>query len=126
MGIWIFMTLISLLIPFSMIFFGRYFKEGRPRKINNVVGYRTTMSMKNEDTWLFAHKYCGKLWIKIGTVMFFISLLLMLCFINSRKGFIENLGFILMLLQCGMLIFTVFPIEKALKKNFDKFGNRRL
>ena len=24
------------------------------------IGYRTSMSMKNKDTWEFAHKYCGK------------------------------------------------------------------
>ena len=28
--------------------------------VNFVFGYRTSMSMKNKDTWEFAHKYCGK------------------------------------------------------------------
>ena len=31
-----------------------------PKEINSVFGYRTSMSMKNKDTWEFAHKYCGK------------------------------------------------------------------
>ena len=40
-----------------------------PKHINGMLGYRTTRSMKNMDTWKFAHDYCGKLWWKIGWVM---------------------------------------------------------
>ena len=36
-----------------------------PKEINGIIGYRTTMSRKNMDTWKFAHDYCGKLWLKL-------------------------------------------------------------
>ena len=60
MGFWIFMLIMDLLLPFTMIGFGRYFMKKAPKEINSVFGYRTSMSMKNKDTWEFAHKYCGK------------------------------------------------------------------
>ena len=25
--------------------------------------------MKNQDTWLFAHQYCGRLWLRWGLVL---------------------------------------------------------
>ena len=40
-----------------------------PDSINPVFGYRTTMSMKNRDTWEFAHQYCGKLWWILGIMI---------------------------------------------------------
>ena len=69
MGFWIFMLIMDLLLPFTMIGFGRYFTKKAPKEINSVFGYRTSMSMKNKDTWEFAHKYCGKVWYVCGMVM---------------------------------------------------------
>ena len=62
MGFWIFMLIMDLLIPFTMIGFGKMFLKKAPDQINYVFGYRTSMSMKNQDTWVFAHHYCGKIW----------------------------------------------------------------
>ena len=62
MGFWIFMLIMDLLIPFTMIGFGKMFLKKAPDQINYVFGYRTSMSMKNQDTWVFAHYYCGKIW----------------------------------------------------------------
>ena len=67
MGFWIFMLIMDLLLPFTMIGFGRYFMKKAPKEINSLFGYRTSMSMKNKDTWEFAHKYSGKVWYVCGT-----------------------------------------------------------
>ena len=55
MGFWIFMLITDLLIPVIMTVFGWYFIKQAPKNINYLFGYRTEMSMKNEDTWKFAH-----------------------------------------------------------------------
>ena len=52
MKFWIFMLIMDLLLPFTMIGFGRYFMKKAPKEINSVFGYRTSMSMKNKDTYL--------------------------------------------------------------------------
>ena len=65
MGFWIFMFAVNLLIPLVMVIFGAIFIKTAPKKINFLFGYRTERSMKNEDTWKFAHTYLGKLWLNL-------------------------------------------------------------
>ena len=50
MGFWIYMLVMDLLIPLTMIIWGNYFMKKAPAQINSVFGYRTPMSMKNQDT----------------------------------------------------------------------------
>ena len=49
MGFWIFMFLMTLWIPLTMIGFGRYFQKKAPKEINAAFGYRTKRSMKNRE-----------------------------------------------------------------------------
>ena len=48
-------------------------------------GYRTKMSMKNKDTWEFAHKYCGKLWYVWGIILLLLTILPMLWAIGKSE-----------------------------------------
>ena len=45
MGFWIFMLIMDLLLPFTMIGFGRYFMKKAPKEINSVFGYRTSITL---------------------------------------------------------------------------------
>ena len=125
MGFWIFMMVMDLLIPLTMIGFGKYFSERAPKEINEGFGYRTSMSMKNKDTWEFAHHYCGKLWLVIGYMILVISVMTMFFVIGKGKNVIGILGGILCGVQLVFLIGSIFPTERALKKNFDEYGNRK-
>lgn len=120
MGFWIFMTICNLLIPIVMIGFGWLLKKHPPKNINGIYGYRTSMSMKNMDTWKFAHEYCGKLWWKIGWMILPISVITMMLCMKSSKDIIGTVGGVVSAIQCVLLIVSIFPVEKALKKNFDK------
>lgn len=115
----------DLLIPLTMIGFGKYFSERAPKEINEGFGYITSMSMKNKDTWEFAHHYCGKLWLVIGYIIFVISVMTMFLVIGKGKNVIGILGGILCGVQLVFLIGSIFPTERALKKNFDEYGNRK-
>jgi len=64
------MFICNLLIPIVMIMGGKMMWMYFPKNINSLVGYRTTRSIKIMDTWKFAHEYRGKLWCKIGWLMF--------------------------------------------------------
>ena len=90
MGFWIFMLIMDLLLPFTMIGFGRYFMKKAPKEINSVFGYRTSMSMKNKDTWEFAHKYCGKVWYVCGMVMLPITVISMLLVIGKNEDYLRQ------------------------------------
>jgi len=125
MGFWIFMLIMDLLIPFTMIGFGCFFLKKAPKNINALFGYRTTMSMKNKDTWEFAHKYCGKLWYVWGMILLFLTVIPMLWVIGKSEDMIGTIGGILCGMQMIPLIGCIFPTEHALKRNFDANGNRR-
>ena len=125
MGFWIFMTISNLLIPALMLLFAYIFIKHPPKSINSIYGYRTSMSKKNQDTWDFAHAYCGKLWKKIGCIMMPFSVILMLPVTNKDMDMVGVVGAVIEIVECIVLIASIYPVEKALKKNFDKDGNRR-
>lgn len=126
MGFWIFMLCTVLLVPLIMLFLGLYFKNKSPKEINSLFGYRTTMSMKNKDTWEFAHHYCGRLWLVLGMIMLPLSVIPMLFFINQDIDVVGIAGGIIEGIQVVVLLISIFPTEKALKKTFDENGNRRI
>ena len=70
---WGFMLVCCLLIPVSMLVIGGLWRTRPPERVNSVYGYRTARSMKNRETWAFAHAYCGGLWRKMGWVLLVIS-----------------------------------------------------
>lgn len=108
-----------------MIGFGKYFFKHAPKDINGIFGYRTTMSMKNKDTWEFAHTYCGKLWYVGGLLLLPISLSVMLAVIGKTENTIGIVGAALCFAQLILLVGAIIPTERALRKNFDRNGNRR-
>ena len=125
MGFEIFIFVCNLIIPVIILFFGVKCRKHGPENINGIYGYRTSMSMKNKETWEFAHQYCGRLWIKLGLIILIISIIVsVLAFtsVDEVQGIIEV---ILVTIQTIALIVSIFPVEKALKKNFDENGNRR-
>ena len=105
--------------------FWKIFYEKAPKEINSVFGYRTSMSMKNKDTWEFAHKYCGKVWYVCGMVMLPITVIFMLLVIGKSEDCVGSMGGIICGVQLIPLIGSILPTEIALKKNFDKNGTRR-
>ncbi len=124
MGFWIFMLIIDLLIPLIMVGFGKYFSKTAPKDINMLFGYRTSMSMKNEDTWIFAHKYCGKIWLISGLIMLPLSIVAMLLVVGGSEDVVGTIGVILCNIQIISIIVSIILTEKALKKTFDKNGNK--
>jgi uncharacterized membrane protein len=45
-----------------------------PRKINKIYGYRTNMSMKNKDTWDYAHRFYGKWAFSTESIIFIMTI----------------------------------------------------
>ncbi len=92
MGFWIWMFLVAILCPFVMIGAGLFFRKTAPKKINFFFGYRTERSMKNKDTWEFAHKYIGNLWLVIGLSLIIPSAVPMLFVIGKSEKLISVLS----------------------------------
>ena len=125
MGFWIYMLFMDLLLPFIMIGFGRNCMKKTPNEINTVFGYRTPMSTKNKDTWEFAHKYFGKIWYISGLITLPTSIILMFFVIGKGTELVGTAGAIIMGVQLVPMLGSIFPTEIALRKNFDKNGERK-
>lgn len=123
----IMISITTLIMPILMIGMGNVFLKNPPKDINEVYGYRTKRSMKNQETWDFAHQYCGKVWRKIGSIMLIISIVIDgIMSIGKEKLMFpqDEILIIILLIQTSILIIAIYPVEKALKKNFDEEGNR--
>lgn len=117
---------IALLIPLMMIGFGKDFMKNPPKTINKIYGYRTKMSMMNEETWKFANEHHGKLWWKAGWILLVLSSIPLLFVLGITSDSTIGLVFgSVCLVQLLVLVLSIIPTERALKKEFDEYGNRR-
>lgn len=126
LGMWILMLVCNLLMPAVMIGIGRQYEAKPPHKNDGLSGYRTKRSMKNQDTWDFAQAYMGKVWQKAGWVLLPLTVLG-----QALTLFCPTIESMCMwslaptTVEVTALIATIFPVERALKRTFDKNGNRR-
>lgn len=125
MGFWLYCTGMDLLVPLVMIYFGRRFLTKPPKYINGWYGYRTTRSMKNQQTWDFAHQVCGKVWFRVGLVLLPVSFLLLLPVLGKDVDVVGMWCAGVMGMQVVVMIASIVPVERALKKQFDEFGRKR-
>ncbi len=125
MWFWWFMLICDLIVPLCMVAGGRMMWKHCPKQINSLTGYRTTRSMKNMDTWKFAHNYFGKLWWKLGWIIMIPSVLLPIPLYHSDEKTIGFAGLILITIQCVIMLVSIYPTERALKEHFNDDGTPR-
>lgn len=119
----VFMAFAVFLIPGIMVFFGRTMMDHPPKTINAVYGFRTTMSMKNQDTWDYAQAACAKRWRRWGRVLALITLIV-LFFALRRPTFADVLGFYTAF-ETAFLLASVAATEMDLRRTFDREGRRK-
>jgi len=121
------MLVMNLLTPLVMIIYGRVFEKKPPKIARSkfAFGYRTVMSMRNEETWEYAHRFFGKLWFGLGIAVGLISIIVLFFFIGKDKDTVGFAGMIICYVQLVAMLLPVIPTELALRRRFDKNGNRR-
>ena len=86
-----------------------------PKKINHLYGYRTSTSMKSQESWDFAQQYSAKKMMQMGT---YITALGLLSWIIDLQ-LLWSAGIALTIVTIGPLI-MLFKVESELKKRFPK------
>jgi uncharacterized membrane protein len=124
-GFWVFMLIMCLLTPAMMIGFGKFFMKGGPKQINDAFGYRTTRSMKSQETWRFAHQYSSKIWFYSGLALLPISIAAMLFVYGKSVDMTGIAGLIIVIAQMIVMICAIPFTEATLKRNFDDLGRHR-
>ncbi len=93
-----------------------------PKHINSLYGYRTSSSMKNQQTWDEANRFSARWMTGCGIVLFIIGIALMLIvntFVPSAKIRGEILAASLLISGIVPAILTLVVTEKHLNKNFN-------
>ena len=123
MGFKVAMALAVYVIPGIMVFFGGLMLDHPPKTINAAYGYRTTMSMLNQDTWDYAQAACAKRWRRWGRVLALITLVVLIVALR-RPAFADVLG-IYTAFETAYLLASVAATEMDLRRTFDEKGERR-
>lgn len=117
--------IMTLLIPLLMLATGLVFSRWTPKSINYLFGYRTRRSMINQETWNFANRTMGRIWIT-WSLLLLIPSILVLFFLKTRvEQNLETWIVVLTLVQLAVLILSIIPVERALKAKFDDKGRPR-
>jgi uncharacterized membrane protein len=125
---WWVMLFFSTLIPLLMLGFGLLFCKRPPQDIDFIFGYRTTLSMKNKDTWDFAQRMMGRLWWRIGLALLVLTVggMLICLFAFARdEDTVGTYSLVFLYIQMAALLLSIWPVERALRRTFDADGVRR-
>ena len=112
-------------LPLLMLFIGIIFGKNPSDEVDGI-GYNTSFSRLNNDTWKTAQLIMSRLWKKLGVIMLAVSLvlLLILSFIFSGDSLLLAMTGVIMLQVIAMLG-SIFLIERELRKIFNDEGERR-
>lgn len=126
MSLWNPILIYDSIVPlFLMIIMGYFLWKHHPKRISSLVGYRTTYSTMNLDTWNFAHEYCGSMLWKVGWILEGIALLFILPIYGSLDSFVMVIREILPYIQLVIFFVIVILTERALRKTFTEEGERK-
>ena len=90
-----------------------------PKSINSMLGYRTSMSMKNKETWDEAQRYGGKSMLVVGVINILLWDLSYLV-----KGFLLSEIFQGLIMLLGAIIMLAVD-EVHLWRTFNRDGSRK-
>jgi len=119
-------VLVAMILPLIILVFGLFTRIGLPKRVNWFVGYRTSLACKNQDTWAFAHRYWGKLMIAFGFALIVLSVIGIILIARGTVALEPALFVgISAIATLVAVVVSIIPTEMALRKEFDKNGNRR-
>lgn len=126
MTFFIFMLIMALLIPITMISFGYYFKSKPVSVLTFGTGYRTKRSLQSKETWEYAQRIFGKLWFLCGVILLIISLVLFIFLYHKDIDQISWISIALIYVQIVGMLLPIPIIERKLKQNFDQEGHKKI
>ena len=122
MTFWWSMLVCNLLMPVIMIVIGIIMMKSPPKKINHFVGYRTSRSMDNQESWIFANKHSGKLMIIYGAIAIIPSVVIMLPFYDRDDDTVGIISTVIMVFQLILIIIPVILTERILKRKENEIN----
>lgn len=111
-----------LLIVIGAIFAllgGVVFKLLPPKKINSIYGWRSRLSMRNNDTWIEAQRYGSNAFIVGGIILALLGCIIKIVLPDLNDG-------IMLILLVIVTVAILLIGEAHLRKLFNKDGTRKI
>lgn len=106
------------IIPIFMIIIGLLWVIFPNKNRNVAIGYRTTMSMRSDETWEFAHIYISRMFLWSGLALLVLHIEFNAMSINPYKGTSRWIIFI----EVAVALMTLILTEIALFRKYDSNG----
>ena len=118
-----------LFAPLLLTVLAWVFYRYPPTTINPWYGYRTPLSMKNIDTWQTANRLAARYNLFLSVGVLGATLLCMIVLGKSGLltvfGSLKSFFFWVMGISTSVILLTILLVEYALRKRFDRQGNRK-
>jgi len=102
-----------LMPPLFILIVAIVYRIFLPKKINCYYGYRTKLSMKNQDTWNEANRFAANL-LLIGSIAYFPLVIVYMIFIQDREMQMWASAVSLFCLLLGVLFITEWQLKNYL------------
>jgi len=83
------------------------------------------MSMLNMDTWDYAHRYFGRLWLHIGWILLLLTGFGMLLALGKDDDMVGIIGGVVITIQVIVLLVPIAWTERELRRRFGADGRRK-
>ncbi len=111
-------TITTFTAGLCFVIVGAIFLKYPPKKINPFVGYRTRLSMRNQQTWDEGNRYSNKLMMRLGAALVLAGIVFYFIPLDPMAGTIAG---VLTVVAAAVLL--LYLTEKHLRSLFDEEGN---
>jgi len=120
LAFWLYLLVMTLLVPAVMLGFGHRFQKNPPKRINDLFGYRTRRSMRNWESWEYAHLVCGRFWWWAGWPALTFALVMMGRTVSAPIEEMAEASVLVVAIQMILLVLAIPWTERALKQKLDR------
>lgn len=110
--------IINFVIPIGLIIYGYLYKYQASKKVSKFFGYKTARTQLSQDTWEYANKKVGDIWIKSGAIYTAFVGVFLLVFPSQRV----KLSLVVVLVGLLVALSPFSAVEKELKEKFNDKG----
>ncbi|MBQ5543102.1 MAG: SdpI family protein [Erysipelotrichales bacterium] len=118
MEFWWFILGVAVFVPAVMAGFGLKFFLKAPEEVGFPIGFNTKRSVRNEETWKYAHRTLGKIWTVLGGIMIPVTAAAMYTARGKDMDTVGSTGAVMIVISAALMACGYALTEYLLKKKF--------
>lgn len=114
------LLIIIILFYFVLLIVSVFYRFRQPKDINSLYGYRTPLSMKSKENWVYANKLASSYMLIVIHVILFLSLIVYKLQIIVCLSLNFSIILVTIPIPLGCIILMIYIIEIKLSKRNDE------